>query len=68
MPLALVGRPCFYLIGLVGLTIGLVICEVVLIVREVTIGLSRWSLWNELISFLRCYIAEIGSQVFFSSR
>ena len=62
-----VGRPCFYLRSSLGLTVGLAIGDAVLIVGEVIIGLSGWSLWNKLMNFLRCWTAETGSQVFLSS-
>ena len=55
---------CFYLRDSVGLIISPAIGGVVLMVGEVAIGFLEWSLWNELMSFLRCYIAETGSQVF----
>ena len=61
----LVGRPRFCLAG--SLTIGLVIGGKVSMVGEVTVGLSGCALWNELMSFLRCWTAEAGSQVFSSS-
>ena len=60
------GGPRFRLRGLLGLTVGLAIDGVVSIAGEVAVGLSRWSLWNALISFLRCWTAEAGSQVFSS--
>ena len=60
------GRPRFRLGGLVGLTVGLAIDGAVSIAGEVAVGLSGWSLWNELMSFLRCWTAEAGSQVFSS--
>ena len=62
-----VGRPRFRFRGSVGLTMDLAIGSAVSIVGEVAVGLSEWSLWNELISFLRCWTAEAGSQVFSSS-
>ena len=62
-----VGCPRFRFRGLVGLTLGLAIGDAVSMVGEVAVGLSRWSLWNEVISFLRCWTAEAGSQVFSSS-
>ena len=49
-----VGRPRFRLRGLVGLTVGLAIGGAVSIVGEVAVGLPGWSLWNKLMSFLRC--------------
>ena len=48
------GHPRFRLRGLVGLTVGLAIGGAVSIAGEVAVGLSRWFLWNELVSFLRC--------------
>ena len=63
----LAGRPRFCLGGPVGLTVGLAIGGAVSIAGEVAVGLSGWSLWNELMSFLRCWTAEAGSQVFSSS-
>ena len=48
------GRPRFRLRGLVGLTVGLAIGGAVSIAGEVAVGLSGWSLWNDLMSFLRC--------------
>ena len=62
------GRPRFRLGGLVGLTVGLAIGGAVSIAGEVVVSLSEWSLWNKLMSFLRCWTAEAGSQVFSSSR
>ena len=60
----LAGCTRFCLEGLVDLTIGLIISlaigGAVLVVKEVTIGLSRWFLWNELISFLRYETVEAG--------
>ena len=48
------GRPCFRFRDLVGLTVGLAINDAVSMAREVAVGLSGWSLWNELMGFLRC--------------
>ena len=62
-----VGRPRSHLRCSVGLTIGLAIGGAMLIVGDVAIGLSGWSLRNELICFLICWTAEADSQVFFSS-
>ena len=62
----LVGRLCFCLRGSVGLVVGLAIGSAVLIAGEVAVGLSGWSLWNKLMSFLRCWTVEVGSQVFSS--
>ena len=59
------GRPCFRLAG--SLTIDLAIGGAVLMAGKVAVELSGWSLWNELMSFLRCWTAEAGSQVFSSS-
>ena len=56
-----VDRPCFCLRGSVGLTVGLAISGVVSMAGEVAVGLSGWSLWNELMSFLKCWTAEAGS-------
>ena len=56
-----VGSPRFRLKGSVGLIVGLAIGGAVLIVGEVAVGLSGWSLWNKLMSFLRCWTAEAGS-------
>ena len=47
-----VGRPCFCLAG--SLTVGQAIGGAVSMARENTVGLSGCSLWNELMSFLRC--------------
>ena len=46
------GRPRFRLAG--SLTVGLAIGGTVSMEGEVAVGLSGWSLWNELMSFLRC--------------
>ena len=62
----LVGRLCFCLAG--NLTVDLAIGGVVSMAGEVAVGLSRWSLWNKLMSFLKCWIAEASFQVFSSSR
>ena len=62
----LAGRPRFCLGGSVGWTIGLAIGGAVSIAREVPVDLSGCSLWNELMSFLRCWTTEAGSQVFSS--
>ncbi len=51
----------------VGLVVGLAIGGAVSTAGEVAIGLSWWSLWNELSSFLRCGTADDSSQLFFSS-
>ena len=48
----------------VGLTVGLAIGGAESMGGKITDGFSRWFLKNELISFLRCYIAKTGSQVF----
>ena len=69
----LAGRPRFRF-GAVGLTVGLAaglmvglaIGGAVSMASEVAVGLSGWSLWNELMSFLRCWTADAGSQVFSS--
>ena len=37
-----------------SLTVSLAIGGAVLMVLEIAIGLLEWSLWNELMSFLRC--------------
>ena len=50
-----------------GLTVGLAIGGAVSIAGEVAVGLSGCSLWKELMGFLRCWTAEAGFQVFFSS-
>ena len=55
-----VGHPCFRFRGLVGLTVGLAIGGTVSMAGEVAVGLSEWSLWNELMSFLRCWTAKAG--------
>ena len=58
----LAGRPRFrFVMSLAGLTVGLAIGGVRLTGREIAVGFSGWSLWNELISFLRCFIAKMGS-------
>ena len=59
----LAGRPCFCLVVdlAVALTVGLVIGGVELMSKEVAIDFLGWSLWNELISFLRCCTVETGS-------
>ena len=62
----LAGQPCFTLVALVGLTIGLAIGGVELMGGDIAIGLLGFFWWNLLRSFERCYIAKAGSQVFFS--
>ena len=62
-----VSRPRFRLRDSAGLVVGLAIGDAVSMAGEVVVGLSGWSLWNELISFLRCWTAKAGSQVFSSS-
>ena len=58
----LAGQPSFrFMIGLASLTIGLAIGGTELTIGKVVIGFSKWFLWNKLISFLKCCIAEIGS-------
>ena len=47
-----------------ALTIGLAIGGAASIIGEVAVGLSGRFLWNKLMSFLRCWTAEAGSQVF----
>ena len=47
-----VGCSRFYLAG--SLTIGLAIGGTVSMAGEVAIGFLGWSLWNKLMSFLRC--------------
>ena len=49
-----VSCPRFCLRGLVGLIVGLAIGDAISIVGEVVIGLSGLSLWNKLMSFLKC--------------
>ena len=49
------------------LAVDLAIGRTVSMAGEVIVGLSRWSLWNKLMSFLRCWTTEAGSQVFSSS-
>ena len=65
----LAGRPHFRLVVdlAIGLTLGLAIGGAELIGGEFAVGFLRWSLWNELISFLRCCTAKTGFQVFSSS-
>ena len=62
-----VGRPYFRLRGLGSLIVGLTIGGAVSMTGKVAVGLSKWSLWNVLISFPRCWIAEADSHVFSSS-
>ena len=50
-----------------GLIVGLAIGGAVSMAGEVAVGLSGWSVWNELMNFLRCWTAEAGFQVFSSS-
>ena len=57
----LVGCPCFCLRGLAGLVVGLTIGVALSMAGEVAIGLSGWFLWNELMSFLRCWTIEASS-------
>ena len=61
----LAGCPYFWLGDLVGLIVslivGLAIDGAVLMAEKVVEGLLGWSLWNDLISFLRCWTAETGS-------
>lgn len=64
--LTFAGQSRFCLVGLLSLIIGLAIDGPVLIDGKLAIDLSGWSLWNELMSFLRCYTVEIGSQIFSS--
>ena len=49
----LVGRPHFCLEGSVGLILDLAISGAVSIAGEVTVGLLRRFLWNELMWFLK---------------
>ena len=67
----LAGHPRFCLGGskdlTVSLIVGLAIGGAVSIAGEVAVDLSGWILWNELMSFLRCWTAEAGSEVFSSS-
>ena len=51
----LAGQPCFRLVVdlTVGLTVGLAIGGAELMGGEVVVGFSKWSLWNNLINFLR---------------
>ena len=56
----LAGHSRLYLEGLVGLTVGQAIGDTVLIVGELAVGLSGWSLWNKLISFLSYSMAKAG--------
>ena len=60
--------PCFRLMidMAVGLTIGLAIGGAESTGRKIAVGFLGWSLWKKLISFLRCFPAEIGSKVFSS--
>ncbi len=69
VPLALAGRPHFRLvIEASGLTVGLAIGGAEFIGGEVAVGFSGWSRWKVLMSLQRCSTAEVGFQVFFSSR
>ena len=43
------------------LAVSLAIGGTILTAREVAVSFSGWSLWNKLISFLRCWTAEAGS-------
>ena len=69
--LVVAGQPRFCLVALVGLLlgrgiVGRAIRGVVSVGGEVAVGLSGLSLWKVLISFRRCYTADIGSQLFSS--
>ena len=55
----LVGRSRFRLAR--SLTVGLAIGGTVSMAGKVVVGLLGWSLWNELMSFLRCWTTEAGS-------
>ena len=48
--------------------VGLAMGGTVLMALKIAIGLLEWSLWNELMSFLRYWTANAGFQVFFSSK
>ena len=54
------GYPYFCLMGLVGLIVDLAINSIVSIASDIAVSLFEWSLWNKLMSFLRCWIAEVG--------
>ena len=53
----------FCLMALVGLIVGLTISGAELMSAKVLVSFLRWFSWNNLISFLRCYIAKAGSQI-----
>ena len=44
-----------------GVIVGLAIGDVVSIIGEIAVGLSGWSLWNKLKSFLSCWTAKASS-------
>ena len=50
----------------VGLTVGLAIGGAESMGGEIAIDVLGYSLWKQLISFLRCQTADKGFQVFFS--
>ena len=59
------GRPCFYLVALVGLLLGRVIVswaikDMVSTGGEIAVGLLGLSLWKVPISFWRCCTINVG--------
>ena len=70
VPLALADWLCFCLVLAVlakGLTVGLAINGAESVSREVAVGFSGCSLWKVIMSLQRCWMANAGFQVFFSS-
>ena len=51
----------------ISTVVGLAISRAVLTGADVAIGLFRLSLWKVVTSFEKCWIANAGSQIFFSS-
>lgn len=66
VPLA--GWPCFCLVKIFGLTVGLAISRVESIDGKIAVGFSGCSLSKMETSFQRCYTADTNSQVFSFSR
>ena len=61
LALIFISRPLYCLVAPVDLIVSLTIGGVVLTKKDIAVSLSRFSWWNLLSSFQKCYIAMADS-------